>query len=153
MSAGPGWVQMACLWRIQKYEERGESPTTFNIAAEVYQVKPDKDGNRYVTDAQHVAVNSSPLSAKADDAAFALTPSDGRTELCHHWMTEKGLAKWLATERKYAAVLAAMGVTPQRSTEYADRIAKKAKAIGMKLESGAENKPERAASAIRYGVR
>jgi hypothetical protein len=55
--------------------------------------------------------------------------SDGRTELCHHWMTEKGLAKWIA-----------MGWADSEI----ERVLAKAKAIGMKLESGAENKPANA---------
>jgi hypothetical protein len=86
MSRGPGWVQVACLRCIQKYEERGESPTTFNIAAEVYQVKPDKDGNRWISDVQHVIIGF--RTHQARDAAHG----DGRTELCHHWMTERVLA-------------------------------------------------------------
>jgi len=31
-------------------------PTTYTIAADIYQVKPDKDGNRWIADAQHGAV-------------------------------------------------------------------------------------------------
>ena len=44
MSRGMGWVQMACLWRIRKDEESGDWPTTYDIAAYVYQIKPDADG-------------------------------------------------------------------------------------------------------------
>jgi hypothetical protein len=98
MSRGPGWVQVACLRCIQKYEERGESPTTFNIAAEVYQVKPDKDGNRWISDAQHVAVKRALEGLRRQDRVIGfrthqardVARGDGRTELCHHWMTERG---------------------------------------------------------------
>jgi hypothetical protein len=41
---------------IEKYEAAGKEPTTFNIAAEVYQIKRGRLGNRTVSDAQHVAI-------------------------------------------------------------------------------------------------
>ena len=56
MSRGLGWVQRACLRIIGEHEAAGNSPETFNIAAEVYQIARDKDGNRWLTDAQHAAV-------------------------------------------------------------------------------------------------
>ena len=31
-------------------------PTTYTIAADIYQVNPNKDGNRWIADARHVAV-------------------------------------------------------------------------------------------------
>jgi hypothetical protein len=40
---------------IEMYEHAGKRPNTFNIAAEVYQVEPDQDGNRLISEAQHVA--------------------------------------------------------------------------------------------------
>jgi len=40
---------------IEEYEGAGKGPTTFKIAAEVYRVRPDRRGNRMVSDAQHVA--------------------------------------------------------------------------------------------------
>jgi hypothetical protein len=56
MSRGLGCVQRACLGRILKYEEEGKRwPTTFNIAAEIYQIKRKAKGNRLVSNAQHVA--------------------------------------------------------------------------------------------------
>jgi hypothetical protein len=35
MSQGLGRVQMACLWIIRNYEEDGNWPTTYDIAAAV----------------------------------------------------------------------------------------------------------------------
>ena len=55
MSRGLGWLQRECLRVIDDYRLAGKEPTTFNIAAEVYQVKRDRHGNRMITDAQHVA--------------------------------------------------------------------------------------------------
>jgi hypothetical protein len=37
--------RVSVLWVIRNYEDDGESPTTYNIATAVYQIKPDKDGN------------------------------------------------------------------------------------------------------------
>jgi hypothetical protein len=134
MSRGPGRVQMACLWCIQKYEERGDDwPTTYNITAEVYQVKPDKDSNRYVTDAQHVAVKRAleGLQRQGRIIGFrtqrARSPGDGRTELCHHWMTAQRARKWVSDESANSLYMAA----------HAERIMKKMQAIGM--DPGSEN--------------
>lgn len=55
MSRGLGWVQRECLLAIKRYEVIGKRPTTFAIAAEIYRVDCDEDGNRWVNDAQHVA--------------------------------------------------------------------------------------------------
>jgi hypothetical protein len=44
---------VGCLRVIEEYEAAGKRPTTFNIAAEVYQVRRDQCGNRMVSDAQH----------------------------------------------------------------------------------------------------
>ena len=58
MSRGLGWVQQACFEAICKREATKKDlwPTTYTVAADIYQVKPDKDGNRWIADAQHVAV-------------------------------------------------------------------------------------------------
>lgn len=56
MSKGLGRTQRRCLQTVQDYTARGERlPTTYAVAAEVYDVQPAADGFRYVTDAQHVA--------------------------------------------------------------------------------------------------
>jgi hypothetical protein len=47
--------------------------------------------------------------------------------LCHHWMTAKQAAEWIAEQRKHAAT----AYRPEHFIEHADRIARKAKAIGM----------------------
>jgi len=78
-------------------------PTTYTIAADIYQVKPDKDGNRWIADAQHGAVKRAleGLQRKGRITGFrdllqARTPGiDGHGELAHIWMTEAGLARWL----------------------------------------------------------
>jgi hypothetical protein len=82
MSQGFGWVQMACIFRIGKYEEAGEHPTTFDLAAHIYQVKPAKDGLCYVSDAQHVAVKRAleGLQRKGRVVGFRI----GR-ERVHYW--------------------------------------------------------------------
>ena len=38
---------------IREYEAARRWPTTFSIAAEVYRIEPDANGNRWVSDAQH----------------------------------------------------------------------------------------------------
>jgi hypothetical protein len=55
MSRGLGRIQRECLRVIAEYEAAGRRPTTFNIAAEIYRVRRDRDGNRTINDAQHVA--------------------------------------------------------------------------------------------------
>jgi hypothetical protein len=55
MSRGLGRIQREALRVIARYEAAGRRPTTFNIAAEVYGVERDEDGNRLVSDAQHTA--------------------------------------------------------------------------------------------------
>ena len=57
MSRGLGRVQWGCLTAIWNYARRREPPpTTFDIAADIYKIKADKDGTRWISEAQHVAV-------------------------------------------------------------------------------------------------
>jgi hypothetical protein len=56
MSRGLGRIQRECLRVIEAYEAAGKRPTTFNIVAEVYQIKRDRHDNRMCNDAQHTAV-------------------------------------------------------------------------------------------------
>jgi hypothetical protein len=141
MSQGLGRVQMACLWIIRNYEEDGNWPTTYDIAAAVYQIKPDKRGVRKISDAQHVAIKRAleGLQRKGRIIGFrtgrARTGGDGRTELCHHWMTAKRAAEWIADMRETAKRARAHGGNAERFIEQADRVAKKAKAIGVTLPS------------------
>ena len=58
MSQGLGRIQRGCLRVIEEYRAAGKMPTTFNIAAEIYRVRPDRHGNRMVSDAQHIATAS-----------------------------------------------------------------------------------------------
>ena len=56
MSRGLGRIQRECLRIIEAYQEEiGRKPTTFDIIADVYQIKPDRNGDRMFNDAQHVA--------------------------------------------------------------------------------------------------
>jgi hypothetical protein len=51
MSKGLGRTQRECLRSI----ERRTRASTFTIAADVYAVEPDRNDNRTITDAQHIA--------------------------------------------------------------------------------------------------
>jgi hypothetical protein len=44
------------LHALRAHEAEGDLPTTFNIAAYVYRVKPDKDGNSWINEAQHAGL-------------------------------------------------------------------------------------------------
>jgi hypothetical protein len=100
-----GRVQRACLAVIDRYEADGKLPTTYNISADVYEVAPDAEGNRLVSDAQHVAVKRAleNLRRKGHIVGFRTQRTrdpgyDHRTELCHHWMTPGRFAKWQEDE-------------------------------------------------------
>jgi hypothetical protein len=100
VSRGLGWVQRTCLTVIQEYEVSGEWPTTFSIAATVYQIEPDADGNRWISDAQHVAIKRAleGLRRKGHIVGFRTTLSpnmDGNSERCLLWMTNEGHKKWI----------------------------------------------------------
>jgi len=56
MSRGLGRIQREALRVIAEYEAAGKRPTTFTIAAEIYQVSRDENGNRTINDAQHTSV-------------------------------------------------------------------------------------------------
>jgi hypothetical protein len=102
MSRGLGRVQRECLRAIERCERTGKRATTFTIAADVYQVKPDKDGNRWINDAQHVATKRALANLRrkglvsgeqvievlADGTkifVLAQAPDDGRAERCCIW--------------------------------------------------------------------
>ena len=116
--------------------------STYDIAAAVYQIKPNKRGVRKISDAQHVAIKRAleGLQRRGQIIGFrtgrARNDSDGRTELCHHWMTAKRLAKWLAKEREFAATAYGPEGRRRHFAERVDRIVKKAKTIGMPLPKG-----------------
>jgi hypothetical protein len=136
VSRGLGWVQQACLRAIDEHE----SLMTYDIAAEVYEIKPDKDGWRWVNAAQHVAVKRALEGLQRQGRIIGFrthrfcAPNDDRIELSHHWMTEKGLAKWLSAERRFMNGVKALGGDTSSSAERMIRVLRKAEAIGMKLE-------------------
>ena len=132
-------MQNGCLVAIWQYERGGKLPTTYNITAEVYHVKRDKDGNRIVTDAQHVAVKRAleGLQRQGKVIGFrtdsAVPDGSGRTELCHHWMSERRVNEWLAEQRREKRGRH----RPEYLEHVAERIAsvtQKMRAIGMRLE-------------------
>jgi hypothetical protein len=101
MSRGLGWVQRECLRVIEQYEAAGKRPTTFNIAAEVFQVKR----GRTISDAQHVSTKRALFNLRrkglvsgkqevtiAEDGRriLAVVGPDGRTaERCCFWSKYK----------------------------------------------------------------
>jgi hypothetical protein len=97
MSRGPGWVQMACLWRIQKYEERGELPTTYDIAAAVYQAERADDGGYWLTNAQHVAVKRALAGLQRQGRIIGFR-MDHR-ERHFTWMSEKRAQQWVREKK------------------------------------------------------
>ncbi len=104
MSRGLGRIERECLRVIADYEAAGKEPTTFNIAAEVYRVERDKNGNRMINDAQHVAAKRALASLRRKglvtgqqkvividgERILAVVRSDGRrAERCCFWATSK----------------------------------------------------------------
>jgi hypothetical protein len=55
MVKGLGRIQLGCLHAIEKYEAEGRLATTFNIAAEIYAVGRDRNGNLWVNTRQRIA--------------------------------------------------------------------------------------------------
>jgi hypothetical protein len=94
MGSGLGWVQRTCLTVIREYEASGKLPTTFSITATVYQIQPDADGNRLVSDAQHVAVRRALEDLRRKGHIVGIR-SGLHLERCLLWMTNEGHKKWL----------------------------------------------------------
>jgi hypothetical protein len=89
MSKGLGKIQRECLRVIESYEAAGKWATTYNIVAEVYQIKRDRHGNRMCSDAQHTAVKRglAGLGRKGlinGQQALARLP-DGQIILARQW--------------------------------------------------------------------
>jgi hypothetical protein len=102
MSRGLGRIQQECLRVIDMYEAAGKEPTTFNIVAEVYQIKRDRHGNRMCNDTQHTAVKralaglrrkglvtgqqkTSVASHGTRILSVVRSPTDDRAERCCFW--------------------------------------------------------------------
>lgn len=122
---------------------RDDWPTTYDIAGDVYQVEPDQDGSRHITDAQHAAVRRSLERLQREGLIIGFrthrrsrSPSPGSdTELAHHWMTRKGFQKWLRGEAEKDRMLASLGFTSLEGRQNRRRvIMEKARALGWKLE-------------------
>jgi hypothetical protein len=86
----------------RNYEAAGKKPTTFNIAADVYRVEPDADGNRWISEAQHTATKRAlanlrrkglvsgkqQITVYANGSwglSFVRSPRDHRAERCCIW--------------------------------------------------------------------
>jgi hypothetical protein len=97
MSRGLGWVQRECLRIIGSAPK---NPTTYQVAAEVFQVKADEYGDRMITEAQHVAtkralasLRSKGLVKSREDAEIEdgkksfqhVRPGTHRAERCCFW--------------------------------------------------------------------
>jgi hypothetical protein len=131
MSRGLGWVQLACLEHIKGYEEDDEWPTTYDIAAAVYEVKPDEDGLSYVTDAQHVAVKRALEGLQRQGRVIGLARRycdenplavyDKRSLYSCYWMSERRVQQWIRKQDRLHDTLI-------------ERIKKKMQAIGMALD-------------------
>ena len=146
MGHGTGRVQAACMRSIRLREDAGARwPSTYTIVADVFQIERDADGNRLCSDTQHGEVKRALASLQRKgliigfrDTSHTRGPGDGRIELCHIWMTEAGLARWLA--RQQAEADAAHSKKPAFAADVAARamvIARRAKAMGMSLPEDA----------------
>ena len=141
-----GWVQAACMRSIRLREDAGARwPSTYTIVADVFQIGRDADGNRLCFDTQHGAVKRALASLQRKGLIMgfrdnlARPPYDGRIEQCHIWMTEAGLARWLARQQAEAA--ASLSKKPAYAADVTARamvIAKRAKAMGMSLPEDAQ---------------
>jgi hypothetical protein len=95
-------VQQGCLSAIARCERTERRATTYTIAAEVYEVKPDSNGDRWINEAQHVATKRALAGLRrkglvtgeqiikvlADGTKMfplAMSPTDGRAERCCIW--------------------------------------------------------------------
>jgi len=56
MPTGLGWLQRECLRVIELYEADGKTPTTRDIAAIVYRVKRDREGQPLISKAEYFLI-------------------------------------------------------------------------------------------------
>ena len=72
MSRGLGKVERDCVRAIAEYRVAGRWPHTYNIAADVYQIARDANGNRWVSSAQHAAVKRALLGLRRKELIRAV---------------------------------------------------------------------------------
>ncbi len=145
MSRGLGKVQRACLRIVEECERVDDWwPTTYDIAAMVYDVPAGEDGISVVEPAQHAAVRRALLGLQRQGRLIGFRTHrqrdpgrDGRLELSHHWMTEARLVEWLASEKRKIREWPRLAPTVGPIIE---RIERKATAIGM-LKQPAQKGP------------
>jgi hypothetical protein len=90
MSRGPGWLQRAVL-NILDSEDRYYD--TFEITATVYAVKRDKEGNRWVSDAQHASVRRVLTGLAKEGKALKLGTRHGANSR-QHWANVRFRGGW-----------------------------------------------------------
>jgi len=78
MSAGIGWVQAACLYFVREHGADDAPPTTLDIAAYVYRVKPTKGGHIVISDARHVAVKRALANLRRQGLVVSRPAGSGR---------------------------------------------------------------------------
>ena len=133
MSRGLGRVQWGCLTAIWRYERKGDMPTTYDIAADVYHLTLDDA----ISDAQHVAVKRAleGLQRKGQIIGFHTHSRRGdRSELCHHWMSPKGAQAYVDELRDNVECFRKNGFDPWWPRMMLARFLRKAETIGMKLD-------------------
>jgi hypothetical protein len=132
VSRGFGRVQLGCLHAIRQHEANGNIlPTTYTIAASVYEVTPDTDGNRWVDDAQHVAVRRAleGLQRKGRVLGVYLNTRDR----CHVWMSEKRAQQFVKDTLQEARQTMSMLKSGANSINLAKRVIGKMRSIGMQV--------------------
>jgi hypothetical protein len=103
MSRGHGKIQRECLRVIEASEAAGRKPTTFTVVADVYQLKPDKNGNRMCNDAQHTAVKRALSGLRRKGLVFGAqnvtVHADGTRTLTYNQMRADGSYNMFRAER------------------------------------------------------
>jgi hypothetical protein len=103
MSRGLGKIQRECLRVIQASEAAGRKPTTFTVVADVYQLKPDKHGNRMCNDAQHTSVKRTLSGLRRKGLVYGAqnvtVHADGTSTLTYNQMRADGSYNMFRAER------------------------------------------------------
>ena len=139
MSRGMGWVQMAACGASGRTRKAATWPTTYDIAAMSYPIKPDADGVTWISDARRVAVKrrARRLAAPRDwlwvsDRAArgpGLRPDrDGRTNLPPLDDHQEAGGKWIAHDQREHATR-----KRQHFNQTSQPRRQEAEAVGMSL--------------------